>query len=541
MIPGWVLNCCIANEFDQETLEKYFGLKRDKSIHHIDTLYYSVFLNEPSDILELQERKRLPEGFQNMLLTLREMKSYLKQGFDVPVEIGDDMEATLKSFSMYDFCISKNECFDIFILGHLPTAETPRCLIQLRSRFLVLEGVMDALDESLRYLREFLAPFGLFPVKCCENRIDYAFHTNLIQKPGKYFCDKFLRMHLDTKLRIYQKIGKIGKDISVDTFNLGNRRSNNVYFRAYNKAREVIEMNYKSFFISRWRHNELISEFDEFVYRRAYELGSFRTGCLIGRLEWYLAHGSNEYLLELCEKLIQSDYVKSDNCPDIERRIHNVIPEPTVIYNIEFQCKRKFFLSCKSWLDLNHVLNFKELDDWDWYDPLLSDIHCILLNSKEIIDYLTRYHGVISFVSDKNLTYKEFLEEGSYMNWWKRIRSTPIKYSKDSVVELIREYDTKADIQKSKRLLMGQISRVAMLKRSDTTVKSFEDDIIDSLCVLNDNDVVPYVKSPDFADKVIQPLEYYNISNRKARQLRGIIREEDDEDKIIAAIDSGGK
>ena len=42
-------------------------------------------------------------------------------------------------------------------------------------------------------------------------------------------------------------------------------------------------------------------------------------------------------------------------------------------------------------------------------------------------------------------------------------------------------------------------------------------------------------------DKVIQPLEYYNISNRKARQLKGIIREEDDEDKIIAAIDSGGK
>lgn len=526
MVSVQVQRCSVFNEFDSEQQRRMFGISLNKSLHHIDTLYYTVFLNEPDNIIELQENGNLPDNLFRFLAELKEMKANLRSNLGESLEIDGGLEGQLKTFSKYDYCISLNECFDIFILGYLPTVQTPRVVVQLRSRYLVLEGVDDAVTESFKYLRDFLNPYGLFPVKVCENRIDYAFHTNLIQNPYKFFCDENLKKHLKTNLRIYQKIGNIGEDISVDTFNLGNRRSNNVFFRAYNKAREVIEMNYKSFFIERWRQNGLISEFDEFVYSRAFELGSYRTGCLVGRLEWYVENGTDEELLNECLQLIESCYVKSDNAEQIERRIHNVIPEPTQIFNIEFQCKRKFFLTCESWLNLNELANGKILSD---VDPILIDLFRIVYNSKEIINYLTSYGGAVSFAEDRKMRMKDFLTEGEpYMYWWKRIRSTPVEYSSESVCDLYRKYDLHADIQKSRRLLQGQIARVAMLKRSDIKVKSFEEDIADALCVINDNDIVPYIKSPIFADKRIQPYGYWDISYRKSRQLRGIIKNEDE-------------
>ena len=210
-----------------------------------------------------------------------------------------------------------------------------------------------------------LSPFGLLPVKVRENRIDYAFHTNLIQNPYKFFSDPNLQKHLKTNLRIYQKIGKIGHDISVDTFNLGNRRSNNVYFRAYNKAREVVEMNYKSFFFQRWYDIGLISEFDKYVYEVAYELASYRTGILIGRLKWYVEHGSDSALKQKFLDILDTNFVKSDNCEKLEKELHGVIPEPTLIVNIEFQTKRKFYLSCEACIN-ESVFKFKGVQEKVW-------------------------------------------------------------------------------------------------------------------------------------------------------------------------------
>ena len=123
--------------------------------------------------------------------------------------------------------------------------------------------------------------------------------------------------------------------------NLGDRKSNNVYWRGYNKCQEVIRMNYKSFFIQRWFEHGLISAFDKYVYEVAYELKSYRTGVLVGRLKWYLEYGTNDELKAQCIEWLHSDYVRSDNNSHLEKKLRNLIPEPTLIFNIEYQTKRR--------------------------------------------------------------------------------------------------------------------------------------------------------------------------------------------------------
>ena len=139
----------------------------------------------------------------------------------------------------------------------------------------------------------------------------------------------------------------------------------------------------------------------------------------------------------------------------------------------------------------------------------------------------------MSFVSDRKMSMKDFLyQDEPYMVWWKRIRSTPIDYSKGSGVDdLYRTYDLKVNKQKSRRLLLGQIARVAMINRSDTNESSFEEDISDVLCILNDNDMVPFIKNPVFRERSIEPVDYRTIQYRKGRSLRGILDEDENNDK----------
>ena len=525
MVSVQVQRCRIYKEFGGEQQHQYFGISRDKSLHHIDTLYYAVFLNEPDDILDRQDRDDLPGNLKQFIEHLREHKELLKSSLGSTVEWENGLESVSKSFSLYEFCVSLNECFDIFISSYLPTAETPRVVVQLRSRYLVLEGVKKAVEKSFDYLKKFLSPFGLLPVKVRENRIDYAFHTNLIQNPYKFFRDEKLKKHLKTNLRIYQKIGKIGSDITVDTFNLGNRKSNNVFFRAYNKAREVIEMNYKSFFFDRWLQYRLISQFDYYVYQVAYELKSYRTGILVGRMKWYVEYGTDSKLKQELLDLIEKCFVKSDNCEAIEKKLHGVIPEPTMIVNIEFQTKRKFYTTCDEYLNM-FVPCSDIIPQCCGYDAdlLLFRLYTILDNASKIIDYLTGYGNVVSFVQDNALSMKDFIEQGEpYQNWWNRIRHTPIEYSSDSILELYRTYDQQASIRRSKRLLEGQIARLSILKNSDVRDRSFQEDLADALCVLNDNDVSMYVLNPEYSGQK-EPFDYRaEIRPRKARQLRGIV------------------
>ncbi len=540
MIAVQVKRCKIMNEFSREQQDKYFGISIQKTLHHIDTLYYAVTLNEPEHIVTLQENNDLPEYITHFVSELRGSKEVIKTNQNRTVEYGE-LEMVAKAFATYEFCLSIEEKFDIFIASYLPNADTPRVVVQLRSRYLVLDGVKKAVEESLSYLKEFLKPFGLFPVKVRENRIDYAFHTNLIQNPYKFFQDKNLKEHCKTNLRLINKFMEFTEDdLKIDTVSFGNRKSNNVFVRMYNKGKEVIKNNYKAFFIQRWFDNHLISEFDKYVYEEAYKLRSYRTGILVGRLKWYLEFGTDEEIKELCQNLLNTNFIKSDNCAQIEKKIRNIIPEVTLIFNIEYQTKRKFYATCCDFFD--NFVDFEELDiaklfgvtapvtvpteeqqavsGITSFDPLLKDIYLILGNARAIIDYLTGYGNVVSFVQDRKMSKKQFLEEGEpYMRWWKRIRGTQIDYSADKILELYRCYDQNASILKSRRLFQGQVARLAILKNQSTEAADFFDDLADALCTVNDND-----KRADENGVPIEPPDYQEIRAIKARRMRGLVK-----------------
>ena len=544
-IPIQVKRCSIFNEFTSEKQKEYFSITSKKTLHHIDTLYYAVYLNEPKEIINLQKENNLPSNLAQFLLTLRSMKMTLRCDPSSVIELGE-LEFSRKAFSIYEFCVSKNECFDIFISSYIPTEETPRILVQLRSRYLVLEGVKKATEESFAHVKQFLAPFGLYPIDVRENRIDYAYHTNLIQNPYKFFSDAHMIKHLKTNLRNFAKYGKIIEDgIELETLSLGNRKSNNIYWRGYNKCQEVIRKNYKAFFFQRWYDHHLISAFDKYVYEIAYEMKSYRTGCLVGRLRWYIAFGKNEVRKKEFEKLLESCYVKSDNNEQIAKKIRGVIPEPTLIFNIEFQTKRKFYTSCAEWFGFQTDLSedYPEIEATQLIgeqivapsstDPLLRKLFIILNSAPEILDYLTSYGHIVSFAKDRKMSMKDFIEEEEpYMDWWKKLRATPIEYASPAILELYRQYDTNISIEKAERNLQGQIARLAMLNRSSIEDHSFVEDMADVLSTLNDNDMKAFVINPEIfeqADKLpdlkqFDPKRYAETRQRRARQLKGIIK-----------------
>ena len=542
-IPIQVTRCSIYNEFTKAQQREYFGLTEKKTLHHIDTLYYSVSLNEPKDVINLQRDGKLPDKLTHFLDTLQEMKASLRADPSVAIDIGD-LQYSFKSFSIYEYCVSRDECFDIFISRYLPNAETPRIVVQLRSRYLVLEGVFKAVEESFLSLCRFLSPFGLFPVSVRENRIDYAFHTNLIQNPYRFFSDGCLVRHLKSNLRTLAKYGKIiDSGIELETLSLGNRKSNNVYFRGYNKCQEVIRQNYKSFFFQRWFDNGLISAFDQYVYETAFRMKSYRSGLLVGRLKWYLEFGTNDELKEQFRNLLDSCYVNSDNNTYLEKQLRNVIPEPTLIFNIEYQVKRKFFVTCSEWISSHQQpLEVDELtaaslppSSEGTYHPLLRNLFTLLSLSPEIIDYLTSYGNVVSFAKDRSMSWKDFKESNEpYMSWWGLLRSTKIDYASSAILDLYRSYDMRMSIDRTQRNVQGQIARLAMLNRNSVEDRSFVEDMADVLCTLNDNDVQAFVINSNafinergemIADlKRYDPKDYPVIRRRRSRQMKSIIK-----------------
>ena len=146
---------------------------------------------------------------------------------------------------------------------------------------------MKAVSDSFEYVKEILYNHGFEIADVRENRIDYAYHTNLLSSPSDYFNKENILAHMKSTMNIGHVHGDIiivpydevfnvrGSKVETSYFSLGNRKSNNVFVRVYNKTQEVIEMNYKSFFLDRWLDKKLINRYDHYVYQRAYVYKSY--------------------------------------------------------------------------------------------------------------------------------------------------------------------------------------------------------------------------------------------------------------------------
>lgn len=511
MIPKELKASPVFGEFSPEDQNRYFNLSKEKVCAHVDTLYYTVsIVGDNNEFLEIV-------GLLDQLRELKTQKSlFPTKAFEF---FGLSFENT--RFVHYEYCLRLEEQFDIFISSILPNSFTPRIVVQLRSRFLVQVGTCQAICRSFKYVEDLLTAFGLEVDEVKENRLDYAFHTNLVQNPYKFFSDDLLLKKLKSKLRIYHKVGEIGKKIDIDYISFGNRKSNDIFVRIYNKSREVVEKNYKAFFIDKWYKDKLINEYDHYVYTRAYAMKSYVTGMLVGRIDWYLEHGHNEKIKIELRKVRESCYVKSDNVDQLRKIVDDILPPVTLIMNVEYQTKRKFYSSFDEYINMYKPSYMEDGSVRKFYEskqfPLLR-LFSILTIRSEICNYLTSTS--LCFVDQKG-TKDERL---SY--WWKRINECYIEEYEKRIIDLWREHEHHADIEKTKRRICGTVASMSILKNNGYKNSSFMEDVSDCLCTLNDNDFYGFAPDPNTGEVPrIEPSCYRDLKVRKERQYRQITKE----------------
>lgn len=463
------MKCVLQNEFSDEMNEHYFKFTRQKFLHNIDTFYYSVTLG--NDFLRNSED-----------IGLKRMNDYFKQfnldSFDLcePVNIPDcDEQINFRPYTFsgyYKYCLECPDRFDIFIAECVPTDITSQIIVQIRSCALWLMGVNKAFDDSYDVVQKFCKQYGFDIVEVKENRIDYCWHTNYIQRPDIYFSPQnFADMEVSRFKRIgfeYQ-LKKINNEVECDYIHMG-KRSDKCFVRIYHKSKEVVEMGYKSWFFRMWYFNGLISMYDLYVYERLFILHSWKKIDVV-RLQFYLEFGSDDFYKKRIKELIEKDTL---DYAEINRLANILLPAITIVLNIEFQTTRK---SSKSYCIIEYPRN-------SIYGPC-KRIYDYLDNRRMITDYLT--HSTLRLVNIKADNNKA---RAPYTDFWNSLRNTKqvdVKLNKHQV-KLTRDYSRNLDKEVIKKRMCNAVVTLSLYSKgiNEDDVTS---DIIQSMVRLNDNDL----------------------------------------------------
>lgn len=497
----------IFNEFSPEEQEYFFGIKEKAVSHHIDTLYYSVFLLD--DEPDIKNPNLI--DFLSRLSDLKVAKQS-DQASDITM-CGLEVKpfGAAISAGMYSYHLAYGEDFDIFISHYIPNKKTPRIQVQLRTRSLVLDGVEKAIEKSFDAVKKILDQYDIQIERTQENRIDFAFHTNMIQKMFPFFNDENISQHLLTSFQEMSKHVKLTADraefMELDYISLGSRRSNKLFFRIYEKSKEVVQMNYKGFFFEIWRSRGLISRYDQFVYEEAYRLGSFKTGVNLGRIKWYMKFGKDPVLKQHLDELRIKCDINSDNNPFMEKALKGVLPPVTKILNFEFETKRKYYYDTH-----RSLFEGEEIPE----DPLYPLYH-VLSQRRSILDHLTR--DVVCF-------YNFFEDElPEVMDFWRRIQTCKIPGVPDeATLQIYYTYARNLDYQRTKKRVCDAVASLSIIKNGTFDTDTFAEDFWEAINSLNDNDIVEVSSSVPFEKFLHQTSVLYSErKKKKGRQLKPII------------------
>lgn len=488
----------IYNEFCTDKQREFFSISEKKYLPHVDTFYYSVFLKGDSKDFPSKE-------IQNFISILNE---YKKQMQEEQEDFWYNYEKSLlyrrKVHAIYNHCIGLDSYFDIYICGSLPNDKTPRISVQLRSIGLWSMGERDSIHHSFEHLKDILKEFNLEVDRVQENRIDYCYHTNSLQNPSKYFTDDIIANNIKSTFRIGSKtFTKYNRKFSVEYLSLGNRRSNNLFFRSYNKTREVVEMGYKDFFLDIWLSYGLISKYDYEVYSYAYQFQNYDS-IPYGMIEFYLNHGSDS---NIKEKFINIKNDKNINIDTVKKLVKGILPQPTLIMNIEYQTMRKFYFGGTDLIDSLPIL--------EECDPKLLRLFQVLDNRKIFLDYLNT--KVVSFWSipiDSDIN--KLTDKQIYMDWWYRLRNT--KLDNTVQIDYKRKYNNNNSVEMLIKRLKGNLASLSLYKGNIET--DINEDFSNLLSILNDND---YVINTHYGDLIIKDNEYNRIKEKKKKALKSYI------------------
>lgn len=493
-----VKNKLIYEEFSKSDQDYWFNLKEKAFLSHIDTLYYSIFLKNdsvedvPVNIIE----------FVNVLKDCKvRFEEEKRQAFYFDQD--EDLLFTGKRNKIYDYCLSVPGMWDIFICSSLPNIFTPRIHIQLRSNALWGLGELNSIVSSYNCILKQLSLLNIEVDKVQENRIDYCYHTNYIQNQEAYFSDDMLKQHLDTNLRIYSKTGRFSKgELTIEYLSLGNRKSNNLFFRTYNKSREVVEMAYKGFFFDVWKSNGLISEYDYFIYSDCYKRQRYDS-IEKSMILFYINYGQDKNLVARYKDMLDKDI----SVVEIRKEIKGVLPYPTLIMNIEYQTMRKFYFNAEEMINALPLIS-------NINDDNLVRLFQIIDNRNVFLNYLTS--TTVSFKKNVNNVNNDLKEKELYTDLWYRLRKC--KLDGFTADDLQRVYNRRIDKDLLLRRLKGCLATLSLYENKDMT--DINEDLSCLLSVLNDNDNVV----DENGEIKINDIEYIRIKDKKKKALNSIIK-----------------
>jgi hypothetical protein len=480
----------IFNELDDANSAYWFDFKKSKFLHNIDTFYYSVKLYndltaKTSDPAVLRMRKRFQQlkdkmGYNDSILF------YLKS-------IGKNMNLLSYGYGKYySICLECPEYFDIFLAEKVPPAaegkESVTCeiIVQIRSYMLWMYGVYAAFEHSFEYVKALCDEFGLNIAFAQENRIDYCWHSNYLTNPEKYFAiDNFYKMRVDRYRGANYHTAKVGsEDYEIDYVSLG-QRGGKCFVRIYLKSKEVVEQGYKAFFFKVWLFNGLISRYDLYCYEAAYLRRSWKY-VTIARLQFYLEHGTNDFLKEICSKYIAEYNLSNQVTDNMIQLADQLTPKIHLVMNVEFQTMRK---SSKSYTLL-------PISDNSCRGPA-KRIYDYLDNRPLIVDYLT--HETLRLVDPSGDTNKS---RRPYNGFWKALRSCKYIDMKKfpDYIRLVRTYHRKLNAELLKAGLINKAVVYGIYTKGvndDEVMK----DCMEALLKMNDNDLI---KAKRYKEKKIR-------------------------------------
>lgn len=473
-----IRDCLIFDEFSDSENFQYFDNCKNKFLHNIDTFYYSVKFDADFSGDSTDPKVNLFRRYFNNL------HQELYASFDNVIELTFDGVGSLNllpySYSkFYSICLENKDMFDIFIAPKVPKGSgeqsvTCEVIVQIRSYMLWLYGIEQSFEMSYKYIEAIARRFSIPILFTQENRADFAFHSNYLTNPEKFFTlENFYKMRVDHFKGAVFNTEKVGsEDYLVDYVALG-KRGQKCFVRIYLKGKEVVEMGYKPFFFQIWKLHGLINNYDLFCYESAFKRGNW-SYMTIARLEFYLLHGKNDFYLNLCKKYIEDCSENVHVTDDMIRLADMLTPRNNMIVNVEFQTMRK---SSKSY----QLLPFRD----NSHDPIKKRIYDYFDNMYIIGQYLTK--NVLRLVETTGDSNKSRRPDCSF---WLKLRNTKMLdciVPKEDIV-LVRDYSRKLTLEVIKRSLLNKSVVHGFYTKGDNTDSPVQD-MVNALLTLNDNDV----------------------------------------------------
>ena len=483
-----VIRSRIYNEFDEKERD-LFSINSKKFVHNVDTLYYSIKLKGDTVENENDSIKK----FTTFLSYFKNDTSLENEFFDYETEF----IYTSGSFSFYKYKLSYGNFFDVFVAENIPNLNTPRIVVQIRSVMLWGIGDKESVFKSYKRVLKLLDTYDIQVESVNENRIDFAYHTNCVQKMNTYFSDDIISNYLLTTFKIGNKVfRKNHKTLTYEDLSLGNRKSNNLFFRTYNKTREVCELAYKDFFLDIWLSHGLISNYDYYVYTYCYQKKSYDQR-YVGMMKFYIDHGKDKNLIIRFKELLKNE---NTTLEQVRNSIKNICPEPTLIQNIEFQTMRKFYFN-----SYELISSLPVISDFENFE--LMRIIQILDNRKIFLDYLTSKTVCFTKLDIDNdfskMDNKEFMTD-----WWFRLYN--LKLDENVQIRYKRLYKNGNNIEYQINRLINSLASISLFKNKNDT--SLIEDLSSFICSINDND--------DYLEK--QNAKYDLNKNKKKKAQKNI-------------------